>query len=119
DGAEEPLTIIDWQGVMTGNPMIDVAYFLRPNMSPEDAEAHEERLVEAYHETLVESGVRDYSLADCKRDYVLGQVWVMHRGVLLIGTLDLSHERGMQIVDNAVSRAMRAAPHIDLASLDV
>lgn len=117
DSGPEPLTIIDWQGVMTGNPMIDVAYFLRPNMGAEDAEAHEDQLVEAYHQALVEAGVRGYSLEDCKADYVLGQVWVMHRGVLLIGTLDLSHERGMQIVDNAVSRGMKAAPNIDLASV--
>ncbi|MEX2372439.1 MAG: phosphotransferase, partial [Dehalococcoidia bacterium] len=27
DGAEEPVTVIDFQAVMTGNPMIDVAYF--------------------------------------------------------------------------------------------
>lgn len=117
DGEAEPMTIIDWQGVMSGNPMIDVAYFLRPNMSEADADAHEARLVEAYHESLVEAGVRGYSLEDCKRDYVLGQLWVMHRGVLLIGTLDLSHERGMQIVDNAVSRGMKAAPDIDLSSV--
>jgi hypothetical protein len=119
DDPAAPITVIDFQAVMTGNPMIDVAYFLRPNMSPEDAEAHEERLVKAYHEALVEAGVRDYSLAQCQEDYVLGQLWVMHRGVLLIGTLDLSHERGMQIVDNAVSRAMLAAPRIDLASIQV
>lgn len=119
DDPAAPITVIDFQAVMTGNPMIDVAYFLRPNMSPEDAEAHEQRLVEAYHESLVEAGVTNYSLEQCQQDYVLGQVWVMHRGVLLIGTLDLSHERGLQIVDNAVSRAMLAAPQIDLASIRV
>ncbi|MCK9485178.1 MAG: ecdysteroid 22-kinase family protein [Dehalococcoidia bacterium] len=119
DDGPEPMTIIDWQGVMTGNPMIDVAYFLRPNMATEDAEAHEAGLVDAYHEALVEAGVRGYSLQDCRRDYVLGQLWVMHRGVLLIGTLDLSHERGAQIVDNAVSRSMRAAPNIDLTSISL
>jgi hypothetical protein len=119
DDPAAPITVIDFQAVMVGNPMIDVAYFLRPNMSPEDAEAHEQRLVEAYHESLVEAGVTNYSLEQCRQDYVLGQMWVMHRGVLLIGTLDLSHERGLQIVDNAVSRAMLAAPQIDLAAIRV
>lgn len=119
DDPAAPMTVIDFQAVMVGNPMIDVAYFLRPNMSPEDAEAHEQRLLEAYHESLVEAGVTTYSLEQCKQDYVLGQLWVMHRGVLLIGTLDLSHERGLQIVDNAVSRAMLAAPQIDLAAIHV
>lgn len=119
DDPETPITVIDFQAVMTGNPMIDVAYFLRPNMSEEDGDAHEDRLVRAYHEELIAAGVRDYSLEDCLRDYVLGLLWVMHRGVLLIGTLDLSHERGMQIVDNAVSRAMLAAPNIDLSKVRV
>lgn len=119
DNPAAPLTIIDFQAVMTGNPMIDVAYFTRPNMSPEDGDAHEDRLVEAYHDALMEAGVTGYSLEQCRQDYVLGLLWVNHRGVLLIGTLDLSHERGMQIVDNAVSRAMLAAPKIDLASIQL
>ena len=109
------VTIIDFQALTVGCPMIDVAYFIRPNMSPADANVSEQHLVETYYEVLVEAGVRGYSLGQCREDYVLGSLWVIHRGVLLIGTLDLSNERGMAMVDRAVERAMEATPGIDLA----
>ena len=111
------VTIIDFQALTVGCPMIDVAYFIRPNMDPADANAAESHLVEVYHHALVEAGIRGYSLDRCREDYVLGSLWVIHRGVLLIGTLDLSNERGMAIVDRAVERAMEAVPPIDLAAV--
>ena len=111
------VTMIDFQALTVGCPMIDVAYFIRPNMAPADANASEQHLVQTYHEALEEAGVRGYSLAQCREDYVLGSLWVIHRGVLLIGTLDLSNERGMAMVDRAVERAMEATPGIDLAAV--
>lgn len=116
-GVAGNVTIIDFQALTVGCPMIDVAYFIRPNMAPADAEAAESHLVEVYHQALVEAGVRGYSLERCREDYVLGSLWVMHRGVLLIGTLDLSNERGMAMVDRAVERTLVAAPSIDLEAV--
>lgn len=111
------VTIIDFQALTVGSPMIDVAYFIRPNMNPADANATEAHLVEVYHQALVEAGVRGYPLDRCREDYVLGSLWVIHRGVLLIGTLDLSNERGMAMVDRAVERALEATPSLDLAAV--
>lgn len=111
------VTIIDFQALTVGCPMIDVAYFIRPNMDPADANAAEPHLVEVYHRALIEAGVRGYLLDRCREDYVLGSLWVIHRGVLLIGTLDFSNERGMAMVDRAVERAMQATPSIDLAAV--
>jgi hypothetical protein len=111
------VTMIDFQALTVGCPMIDVAYFIRPNMEPSDANAAEGHLVGVYHSALVEAGVRGYSLDQCREEYVLGSLWVIHRGVLLVGTLDLSNERGMAMVDRAVERAMQAAPGIDLAAV--
>ncbi len=108
------VTMIDFQALTVGCPMIDVAYFIRPNMDPTVANASEQHLVEAYHAGLVEAGVRGYSIERCREDYTLASLWVIHRGVILIGTLDLSNERGMEMVDRAVERAMQATPQIDL-----
>ena len=116
-GEAGTVTMLDFQALTVGCPMIDVAYFIRPNMAPADANASEATLVEAYHAALVASGVLDYSLAQCREDYVLASLWVIHRGVLLIGTLDLSNERGMAMVDRAVERALEATPNIDLAAV--
>ncbi len=116
-GEAGTVTMFDFQALTVGCPMIDVAYFIRPNMAPADANVAEAHLVEVYHEALVAAGVQDYSLAQCREDYVLGSLWVIHRGVLLIGTLDLSNERGMAMVDRAVERALEATPNIDLAAV--
>ena len=111
------VTIIDFQALTVGCSMIDVAYFIRPNMNPSDANAAESHLVGIYHQALVDAGVHGYSLDRCREDYVLGSLWVIHRGTLLIGTLDLSNERGMAMVDRAVERALEATPSIDLGAV--
>ena len=46
-------------------------------------------------------------------EYELAQLWVLHQGVILIGSLDMSHERGVQIVERAIERALRVASRID------
>ena len=116
---EEPVTIIDWQGVMVANPMVDVAYFIRPNLPPELADSAEQDLLALYHRTLVEGGVTGYDFDRCRADYNLGQLFVLHLGVILIGTLDLSHERGIAIVDRAIERTLVATPNIDPDSVDL
>ena len=119
DGDATEVTMIDFQGVTAANPMIDVAYFLLPNVRAEVAAEHADALLLAYHTALVAAGVGNYSWAQCQEDYVLAQLWLVHRGVILIGTLDLSHERGVELVDHAVERSLPAVVSIDLASVRV
>ncbi|MPZ99906.1 MAG: phosphotransferase [Dehalococcoidia bacterium] len=119
DSADAAVTVIDWQAVRTGNPMIDVAYFLRPNVSPECAEASEEELVRRYHDVLVAHGVRDYSWEQCWDDHTVALVWLAMQGAFLLGALDLSHERGVELIDRAVGRAGPRIARIDLSALQL
>lgn len=64
-----PVTIVDWQMVDVGAPLVDVSYFIGGALSTEDRRAHERHLLERYLEELRRFGVRDYSFADCWRDY--------------------------------------------------
>jgi hypothetical protein len=115
-GSEE-VTMIDFQGVTASNPMPDVAYFLLPNVRAEVAAEHEEALLRVYHDALVAGGVTNYSWERCREDYTLAQLWLVHRGVILIGSLDLSHERGVELVDHAVERSLPKVNTIDLAAI--
>ena len=115
DGAQPPIGMLDFQGVSAGHPLTDVAYFLRPNLNPDHADGTEDDLLRRYHDALIRNGVTDYGWEALQRDYELAQLWVLHRGVILIGTLDLSHERGVQIIDRAIERALRFASRIDPA----
>ena len=113
DGEPVPAGMIDFQGVQIGHPMTDFAYFLRPNLDPDLADEVEDALLHRYHEGLVRHGVTSYSFEELEREYELAQLWVLHLGVILIGTLDLSHERGVQIVEQAIERALRAAHRLE------
>jgi len=115
DGAQPPIGMLDFQGVSAGHPLTDVAYFLRPNLNPDHADTTEDDLLRRYHDALIRNGVANYGWEALQRDYELAQLWVLHRGVILIGTLDLSHERGVQIIDRAIERALRFASRIDPA----
>ncbi len=117
-GSEE-ITMIDFQGVTASNPMADVAYFLLPNVHAEVAEEHEDRLVKTYHDALIAGGVSNYSWEQCQEDYVLAQLWLVHRGVILIGTLDLSHERGIELVEHAVERSLPKVNAIDVSTIRI
>ncbi len=119
--ADDPggVTVIDFQGLRIGNAMIDVAYFLRPNLAPEHADAAEDGLLRTYYDELVAGGVRDYAWDDCRRDYTLAQAWLAMQGAFLLGALDLSHERGVELIDRAVQRAGPSLSRLDLAALDV
>lgn len=64
-----PVTIVDWQTVDVGAPLIDVSYFIGGALSAEDRRANERPLLERYLEELRRHGVEDYTFADCWRDY--------------------------------------------------
>lgn len=65
----DPIATVDWQTVTLGLPARDLAYFLSTGLSVEDRRAHEEELVEHYHEALVSQGVRNHPLEQCLDDY--------------------------------------------------
>ena len=49
--------------------MSDVSFVLGNALEPEVRRAHEERIVRAYHASLVAAGVSSYSFAECWDDY--------------------------------------------------
>ncbi len=58
DGAQRPLTVVDWQTVTWGPAFTDVAYFVGGSVPIETRRAHYDALLAAYHEALgANSGV--------------------------------------------------------------
>ena len=52
DGAERPLTVVDWQTVTWGPAMTDLAYFLGCALPVADRREHYDALLDAYHGAL-------------------------------------------------------------------
>ncbi|MGW5381294.1 phosphotransferase [Nocardia sp. NPDC003963] len=50
--AEQPLTVVDWQGVMAGPASTDLAYFLGGALTVETRRAGYDELLRAYHRAL-------------------------------------------------------------------
>ncbi|CAO5159106.1 Aminoglycoside phosphotransferase [Frankia sp. AiPs1] len=71
-GAAGDVVTVDWQTLEIGFPGRDLAYFLSTALSPAQRRRHEESLITAYQQRLVELGVDGYSAADCFADYRLG-----------------------------------------------
>lgn len=70
NGVNPPTTkVIDWQTLIAGNPMRDVAYFLGGCVLPDELRPAEESLVRSYHDALVAAGVTDYPWETCWDDY--------------------------------------------------
>jgi len=111
--------ILDWQGIGRGPGAYDLAYILGGSMETGLRRKHEQQLVSAYHERLVERGVKDYSAEQLWEDYghahlLGGLATSMFTG----GSLDLSNERGLQLVATMANRhAAAALDHDGLARL--
>ena len=109
---------VDWQTAAVGPPMRDVAYFLGTSLEPLVRKAHEERLVEAYHSTVMERGVADYSAQRCWDDYRLGQL--QGPMVTLIGCMYATGTRSRQSDAMFLAMARRSCAAIrDLQTLEL
>jgi len=70
-GGVMPLAVLDWQTVLLGPGVTDVAYFIGGALLPEGRREHELALVQHYHRQLLGSGVRGYDWDHCWSDYRL------------------------------------------------
>jgi aminoglycoside/choline kinase family phosphotransferase len=64
---------VDWQTVSVGWAGTDLGYFLGASLLPDDRRANQERLIDQWHQRLVENGVTNYSRAAAWDDYRHGQ----------------------------------------------
>jgi thiamine kinase-like enzyme len=68
-GSSRPLTVVDWQTVSWGPPLLDASYFLGSGLTVADRRAHEQGLVREYHDRLRAAGVEDFGWDTCWEEY--------------------------------------------------
>ena len=102
--AQEPLAVVDWQAVRLGKGVGDLAYFATSSLQPNHRREWERQLVDSYHATLVEHGVRGYDLARCFADYRLARFWNLHTVVVVGPLFDFSHPRAEALLVAAIER---------------
>jgi hypothetical protein len=112
-GGQLPFVAMDWQTVLRGDGMSDVAYFLGAGLQTDDRRAHERDLVRVYHRALLARGVERFDWDECWRQYRLfayaGYAMAFAASMLVERT-----ERGDQMF---LTMARRHAAHVlDLSS---
>ncbi len=113
------VVVIDWQGIGRGPGSYDLAYILGGSLDTELRRQHEHELVRAYHDTLISAGVTDYSFEQLWQDYGLSHLQGgLATSMVTGGSMDLSNERGVQLVASMARRHVQAAlDHDGLAQL--
>ena len=116
EGADS-FAVADWQILMQGGGVFDIAYLMAGSLDIEVRRARERELLGIYHQTLVENGVKDYSLEDCTNDYrhciMLCWCWP----VVAIGSLDTANERGVALFHTWAQRGMTAITDWDAGAM--
>jgi Ecdysteroid kinase-like family len=115
-GSARPLTVVDWQTVSWGAPLLDAAYFVGAGLPRDDRRAHEQALVREYHQNLLALGVGDFAWEECwegyRRNSFHGVVMSVVAPMLVVRT-----ERGDDMFMTSVARY--AQQIIDLQAVDL
>jgi aminoglycoside phosphotransferase (APT) family kinase protein len=111
-----PLTIVDWQAVKVGPPMVDVSLAIGGSLSVNDRRAHEQRLVHGYHDAVLREGVDRYPWDQCWHDYRLQCLYGLIAWVASCVHVQRT-ERGDALYLSGVQR--HAAQALDLDALEL
>ena len=104
EGAEDPVIVFDWQSAVLGRPAYDLAYLLGGGYSPEFRRAQERELVELLCEKLEGLGRTDYDFDAAWWDYRFGVFYNQWVFVQTATNLDMSSERGMDLMRTLTRR---------------
>lgn len=108
--SDERVVILDWQGIGRGPGAYDLAYILSGSMDTETRRACEPELLDHYLATLQDGGVSGYSAEQLADDYGLAQMMGgLATAMFTGGGMDLSNERGVQLVATMARRHVTAA----------
>lgn len=109
-------TVVDWQTVSWGPAMLDASYFLGGSLTVDDRRRHEERLLRAYHDELVASGVQNFTWETCWEEY-RRQTFLSLLMVIVAAMVVERTDRGDEMFLTVLDRA--CAQVLDLDSLSL
>ena len=110
DASKDEVVVIDWQGIGRGPGVYDLAYLLGGSMDTELRRTHEKDLVSTYHAQLLSEGINDYSADALWEDYGFAHLLGgLATSIFAGGTLDLSNERGRELIQMMSNRHVTAA----------
>lgn len=112
-----PITLIDWQILVTGRGPYDVAYFLSQSIDPAERKAIEESALREYYQVLLKAGASNYTWEQCWDDYRLATLFCLAYPVISGGSIDLANDRGVALVTAMATRSIAAITHLNCGEL--
>jgi hypothetical protein len=97
--------LVDWHAVTRVAGVRDVGWFLVLSLPVSQRRRDEDALLRAYHESLVEAGVRGYTLATLREQLRLVFRYDILRLVGSLAVLDFSGDRGRLVAAALIERA--------------
>jgi thiamine kinase-like enzyme len=115
--AEKTLVAFDWQALRVGRPSNDLSYFMASSLTVEDRRKHQQHLKSLYFETLLRSGVTDYSRKIFDEDFDYSLLDIVVFTTMIGANLDFFGERGRQFVEVYITRVGDAISEVDTERL--
>jgi Ecdysteroid kinase-like family len=103
----EPI-LVDFQTVREAPGPVELAYLLTQSMTTAARRGLELELVQHYHSSLLDAGVRDYTWEQCWRQYTVGAAMYFSYPVLGFMQFEQTNDRGRALLIEMVRRAAAA-----------
>jgi aminoglycoside phosphotransferase (APT) family kinase protein len=110
-----PVAAIDWQISSKGRGIFDVAYFIISSLEPDARKANEMRLLQSWHDVVVDAGAKGYSFDEALYDYRKAILYCNVYTVIAVGSMDAANERGVALQKAWIRRRGAAMEHLDCA----
>ncbi len=96
---------------------MDVTYFLAGNLTPQVRRKHQDDLVRAYYDALVEAGVEGYDYESCAEEYHRAALFLLIFTVTEQENLNIEdyNERAQQLIETILHRYVAAVLDLNAA----
>lgn len=111
---DEPVVVIDWQGIGRGPGLYDLCHFLGGSLTVADRRRSERSLVETYAHRLAAHGIEGLDLDELWYDYRFGHLACCAAVMIVGATSDVAEHRGRTLIETLAVRHFQAV--VDLAS---
>ncbi len=109
----DDFAVVDWQVCGRSSGLYDVACFLAGSVSSELRRDIERDVLVAYHQTLLEAGVEDYSFDECWEAYRHAVLAIIIGAVYAAGGFEVGNERGRTLAAAGLARSLAAIEDLD------
>lgn len=113
----QSVVVLDWQLAIRGKGILDIARFLCGSLQPHDRAACEMDLLQRWHATLEQGGVRDYSFPRAVEDYRTSALLCLYYPVTIHAAEEAAGTRGTALAHAQIERFFTAAEELSTSSL--